>query len=233
MAERLRTIAKDPESWKLVAQLTSTLVALVALYLTVRSERRSRLRFQHQLDLSERLIEANVRPFLAVTTLTYENHRGLELTNHGVGLAVIRKVTFRRGKSTATSAAGLLELKRDFDWDDCTDYKSGPFYHRSQETDTLVELTLQVFLTLFLASVVILLQLPNRLGAVEGTKPSPYCLAHMTPTNAQLTNALLTKFSSTTKIVCRGQTEERGQGRGNVACVGCQPGLGCVNFRFL
>jgi hypothetical protein len=65
------------------------------------------------------------------------------LTNHGVGTAVIRKVTFRRGKRTATNAADLLELKRDVVWDDFTDYKSGPFYLPSKETETLVELSLE------------------------------------------------------------------------------------------
>src|SRR5947207_543993 len=108
----------DSESLKLVAQTTSTVVALVALYLTFRAERRNQMRFQEQLDLSRRIAQANVRPLLAVTVSAYVDHKALELENHGAGTAVIRKLAFRRGRRTAGNVLDLMDFERDIVWDD-------------------------------------------------------------------------------------------------------------------
>src|SRR5262245_30869110 len=61
------------------------------------------------------------------------------------------------------------------------------------------------FLTLFLTAVVILLNSSTALawGCRGHEAITLIALRDMTPTHAQVTNALLTKFPSTTKIMCR------------------------------
>ena len=76
-----------------VAPLLSTITAVAALFISFRTERRVQGRFQQQLDLSRRIAEANIRPLLALTISAYVDHKAIELTNHGAGTAVIRKIT--------------------------------------------------------------------------------------------------------------------------------------------
>jgi hypothetical protein len=116
-------------------------VALVALYLAFRSERRNQIRFEQQLELSRRIATANVRPLLARTVSGYLDRKALELSNHGAGTAILRKVTFRRGKRSAASVLDLLELEQAVVWDDFTELGSSISYIPAKTSETIVELT--------------------------------------------------------------------------------------------
>ena len=125
----------NPTTLQLVAPFVSLTVGVAALLLSLRSERRNQVRFQHQLDLSRRIAEANVRPLLGLTTNAYEDKR-LELSNHGTGTAVIRSLVFRRGRKAATSVPDILDLPAEVVWDDFADYE-GPFEHFASATPSL------------------------------------------------------------------------------------------------
>lgn len=129
---------------RLVAQLASTAVALVALYVSFRTEHRNHVRFKQQLHLSERIAKANVRPLVALTLSGYLNKAGLELENHGAGTAVISDISFHLGTRTGSSVPRVLDLKHNVEWNDFTDYEdSTPTYLPAKSTETLVELTLE------------------------------------------------------------------------------------------
>jgi hypothetical protein len=132
----------DSETLKSAAQATTTAVALVALYLTFRGERRNQMRFKEQLDLSRRVAKANVRPLLAVTVSAYVDHKALELENHGAGTAVIRKLAFRRGKRTATNVLDLMDFEQEIVWDDfVTEIDDSVLYIRPESSEMMIELT--------------------------------------------------------------------------------------------
>lgn len=131
----------DAEAVKLVVQLTSTAVALIALYVSFRNERRNHERFQQQLDLSRRVAEGNARPLLALSISAYDDHKALELTNHGSGTAVISNVVIRRGKRTAGSVPDVLDLGRDIVWNDFTDFGDSIVYVPPRASEVLIDLT--------------------------------------------------------------------------------------------
>lgn len=132
----------DSGTLQLAAQLTSTLIALVALFIGLRNENRNQIRFQQQLEASKRIAEANIRPLLALTVSGYLDRKALELVNHGTGTAVIRKISFSRGDLVACSVPDVLELSREVIWNDFTDLEDVVEYLPAKGVDTLVELTL-------------------------------------------------------------------------------------------
>jgi hypothetical protein len=142
------------EAFHVSAELTSTVVALVALILTFRAERRNQarfekeqqglaMRFQREQERSTRVANANVLPCLATEISHYYGHSvGLELWNHGVGVAVIRKITIHRGKLTGEIVPDVLELSRDLEyWSDFLRPGDQTSYLRPQTKEMLVELT--------------------------------------------------------------------------------------------
>jgi len=126
----------------LLAQTTSTLVALGALYVTFRNEQRNQYRFEQQLDFSRRIAEANIRPLLALTTSAYLDRKALELVNHGAGTAVVTNIVFRRGDQSAASIQDVLQLSQNVIWNDFTELDDVVEYLPPRTTDVLVELTL-------------------------------------------------------------------------------------------
>jgi hypothetical protein len=148
----------DSETLKLAAQATSTAVALVALYLTFRGERRSQLRFdlqlkqseeqlkqqvklsEKQLKLSDRIAKANVLPILRIVESAYVDKKALELENSGAGPAVDLKLTFSRGKHKSGDVVELFDddFEREFTWDDFTDNIT---YMAAKSSETIIVLT--------------------------------------------------------------------------------------------
>jgi hypothetical protein len=125
------------------AQLTSTAVALVALFLSFRNERRNQERFRSQLDLSRQVAEANVKPLLATHINGYDDDKGLVLTNHGAGTAVIQRILFRSGKRTASSVADLIELPREIVWNECPDFEDSTVYLAPRTAEVLLAINEQ------------------------------------------------------------------------------------------
>src|SRR4051794_27039936 len=129
----------DSATVQLAAQLTSTLIALVALFIGVRNENRNQARFQQQLDSSKRIAEANVRPLLALTISGYLDRKALELVNHGTGTAVIRSISFSRGDLVASSVPDIIQLSREVIWNDFTELENVTEYLPAKGVDTLIE----------------------------------------------------------------------------------------------
>jgi hypothetical protein len=131
----------DPETLKISAQMVSTLVGLVALFISFRNEHRNQVRFQQQLDFSKSIAEANVRPLLALTISAYLDRKALELVNHGSGTAVITNIVFRRHDREASCVVDVIDLGRQVVWDDFTELEDTIEYLPSKASDTLIELT--------------------------------------------------------------------------------------------
>jgi hypothetical protein len=101
-----------------IAALASVILAIVALVVGLRAEKRSSDRFQAQLEQSERIAKANVRPLLSVYTLKYEDRKGILLANHGVGTAVVTSMNISKAEKEVTNIAKLFQFPSAIAWDD-------------------------------------------------------------------------------------------------------------------
>jgi hypothetical protein len=133
--------------WDVVGQVSqgaATVVAVCALVVSFLAERRNQKRFEEQMDESRRVAHANVRPLLGLTISGYMNEKAMYLVNHGIGAAVVTRITFRRKDETALNVPELIELDQGVVWDDFTEYTEGNiFYVPAGESETLIQLTLE------------------------------------------------------------------------------------------
>jgi hypothetical protein len=127
----------------LVAQLLSTLVAVTALVIGFRSERRNQKRFDRQMDLTTKIAKANIKPLLAISIDAYINEQGVELINHGAGTAVIKKLQFSRKNRHSQDMSVLINLdaKKEIVWDESPSFDDKPFYLPSKSSEDLLRLT--------------------------------------------------------------------------------------------
>ncbi|MEH2549685.1 hypothetical protein V1283_006330 [Bradyrhizobium sp. AZCC 2262] len=102
----------DKTTIQLGAQVTSTLVALLALFIGLRNEARNQKRFERQLSLSQQAASAAARPLLAIEREGYEDVKAVTITNHGPGTAVCRVIKFVRRKRKRQIFPILLSLMK-------------------------------------------------------------------------------------------------------------------------
>jgi hypothetical protein len=140
----------DTEPIKLVAQLSSTPIAVTALIISFRTERRNQKRFERQLELTTKIATANIKPLLAISWEAYENNQGFTLVNHGVGTAVITGIEFSRGRKRSNDLAELIDFERveeEFEkeviWDESPSYSDEVFYLPGKSNEDLLRLTMQ------------------------------------------------------------------------------------------
>lgn len=112
---------------ELGAQVGVLVVACISVWLAIRSEKRSRDQFDRQLKKQDELAENAIKPYLALHALTYSDKRGIVLTNHGSGSAIITKVevTTLDGNSS-NCAAELFQLDPGLKWDDFRRFAGPP-----------------------------------------------------------------------------------------------------------
>ena len=127
---------------QLGAQVTSTLVALLALFIGLRNEARNQRRFERQLSLSEQAASAAARPMLAIEREGYEDVKAVTITNHGPGTAVCRVIKFVRGKKETSDLSDLIELNeaKEIIWNECPDFPT-PFYLAGKSSEDAIRIT--------------------------------------------------------------------------------------------
>jgi|ERR1700738_31612 len=133
----------DAETIKLVAQVTSTLLALLALFIGLRNEARNQRRFGQQLEQGKKLAESAARPLLSIEREGYEDQKALTLENHGPGTAVVTSVLFKSGSRSADDLSDLLKVPTEPDiiWNEMTIYGSSPSYVASKSSEDMFRIT--------------------------------------------------------------------------------------------
>ena len=126
---------------QVVAGVASTLVAVTALYMSFRSERRSQLRFEDQLQQSREIAAANLKPLLIIRSQTYVNRKGITLVNGGVGTAVITDIEFSKDGRSTRHLVELFDLEAGYMWDTFWRFSGRKYYLRAGEKYQLVEMT--------------------------------------------------------------------------------------------
>jgi len=72
-------------SFQVIAGVSSLVIALTALIISIRNDRRA-----------ERVAAASVRPILVLERLGYIDHKAVRLLNHGTGVAVVDRIEIQR-----------------------------------------------------------------------------------------------------------------------------------------
>lgn len=102
------------------SQVLTVIVAVSALIFSVVNENRNAKRFQTQIDQSDRIAKAQVRPILSVLRLGYKNMKGIKLINSGAGPAIIhvKSDIFCKNKKYSYNITELMQFEHNFSWND-------------------------------------------------------------------------------------------------------------------
>jgi hypothetical protein len=132
----------DKSAIQVVAQVTSTLVALLALFIGLRNEARSQSRFELQLLQSREAARAAARPILAIEREGYEDVKAITIANHGPGTAICHVIKFVLRKKEAIDISELIEIKKDYDieWNEATIFAT-PYYFAGKSAEDAFRIT--------------------------------------------------------------------------------------------
>jgi hypothetical protein len=103
---------------KMLSQILTILVSLTALGLSYIAERHSDERLQKQLDQTEKIARAQVRPLLLIESLKYTGNKGVILSNKGLGSAIIKSITISRKDKKVNNLRELFSFNGKIKWDD-------------------------------------------------------------------------------------------------------------------
>lgn len=125
----------------IISNISSLIVAVVAIYISIQSENRSQQRFQLQLDQSREIAQANIKPLIEISHSGYEGVKKFVLSNNGLGTAIIRRIEFINEVGETTNLALSFRFEEKFLWDDFYQFSNTETYLRPGETKVLVSLT--------------------------------------------------------------------------------------------
>lgn len=104
----------DIQAW---VDIATVIAAVVAIIISIRAEMRSQARWNDDKDREKEIATANARPLLSISSVGYENRRGLRLTNDGIGPAIITEVTIKKGDRSGNTVAEVISLGKPVVWD--------------------------------------------------------------------------------------------------------------------
>jgi hypothetical protein len=118
------------------------LVALLAIFIALRSEAGNQARFNLQLSQSKELALASARPILAIEREGYEDVKALAIANHGPGTAIITDLRFVLRKEESTDLGDLIELgeEKEVVWNEIPDFRA-PFYLPGKSSEDALRIT--------------------------------------------------------------------------------------------
>lgn len=134
----------SPELINLVTVLTSSLsvtIAIIAIIISVRAERRAEKRFLSEMALQEKTAQASVKPILAVFTSEFAENKGVVLSNAGVGTAIITNISFAKNGKEVQSLPLLFDLPEKVKWDNYWMFGSKKHYLIAGKSIDLIRLS--------------------------------------------------------------------------------------------
>lgn len=126
-----------------VVGVLSILLALVALFVSWKTENRTRNRFLSDQDLNKKIAEANMKPILSIWTTEYINKKGITLINCGTGTAIITKIAFSKQTQIEKNIAKLFTINKPFNWDTYWTFSESKYYIQAGQEIPLVRLSLK------------------------------------------------------------------------------------------
>jgi hypothetical protein len=89
MATEVRMSQQVVSLIQAMSGVASVTTAVIALVIALRVDARASTRFRTQLDLTQKLAIANIKPVLGLVTAEFSNLKSIQLVNYGTGTAVV------------------------------------------------------------------------------------------------------------------------------------------------
>ncbi|MEO1289479.1 MAG: hypothetical protein AAFV93_17080 [Chloroflexota bacterium] len=140
----------DPTLLQAFSSILSVVIAAVALFTAIRSERRANKQFQENIRLQREVITLNQKPVLNILIADSINTKGVILKNVGNGTAVITKTHFRVQDRDNHDVRKILKFPHDkFElWDQSYGFnKDAESYLQAGETLIIATVTRNAFET--------------------------------------------------------------------------------------
>ena len=126
-----------------IAGLLSIVIAVIAIYIAIETEKRSHSRFKEEQNLSRQIAEANVKPIISIWTVEYINLKGIKLINCGTGPAIVTSIYFTKNEKQVFNIAELFNIERQFYWDTFWTFSDTKFFIQADRNIKLVEVSLE------------------------------------------------------------------------------------------
>ncbi|MEL6406514.1 MAG: hypothetical protein AAFR81_19250 [Chloroflexota bacterium] len=140
----------DPTLLQAFSSILSVVIAAIALFTAIRSERRANKQFQENIRLQREVITLNQKPVLNILTADSINTKGIILQNVGNGTAVITKTHFRIQDREHHDVRKILKFPHEQFalWEQSYGFnKDAESYIKAGETLVIVTVTRNVFET--------------------------------------------------------------------------------------
>ena len=125
-----------------VSGIFSAIVAFVAIMVAMRVEKRTHERFSTQLEREETFAVANMKPLLFIYPSKFVDRKAITLCNHGLGTAIITKITFQKNKLTERKALfKLFDFSQEIIWDYYWIFREKKYYVQAGQRIKLLELS--------------------------------------------------------------------------------------------
>lgn len=126
--------------------VASSLTALIALIVAIRVETRASRRFRAQLELTEKIAYANIKPVLGVTTGEFLDLKSIQLVNYGAGTAVITSAKLSKGDRVIANITELFVFDTPVTWDSYWTFTESRVYLRAGDSLVLTRLSAKTLL---------------------------------------------------------------------------------------
>jgi hypothetical protein len=123
--------------------VASVTTAVIALVIALRVDARASTRFRTQLDLTQKLAIANIKPVLGLVTAEFSNLKSIQLVNYGTGTAVITKVVISKVGRVERNVADLFSFEVPITWDNYWTVTDDVFYLRAGQSLILARVSAQ------------------------------------------------------------------------------------------
>jgi hypothetical protein len=124
-----------------VVGILSIILAIIALFVSWRTEVRASDRFHLDQELNKKIAVINVKPILSVWTTEYLDLKGIDLINCGTGTAVITEISFIKGTQSEKNIAKLFNLGNKVIWDTFWTFSNTKYYIKAGQEIKLVKLS--------------------------------------------------------------------------------------------
>ena len=134
----------SPETIQSIAGVASIIVAVAALVVAIRSERRAKQQFEEQLAYQEKIAIANIKPLVSILQSKYLSLQSVKLRNDGVGTAVIKNISINKGnQAVELRMAELFKFPNHepFAWDRYIVLRGEPIHLQTGNSVTLIEIS--------------------------------------------------------------------------------------------
>lgn len=124
----------------IIANVATTLVAIVAVTLSLNAENRNQERFEKQMLQSSIIAEANIKPLLSIKSSGFIGEKAFILSNDGLGTSLITNIYFQKNGVIKYNLADHFNFDVQIIWNNFYVFTESETYLKAGENITLLHL---------------------------------------------------------------------------------------------